>query len=94
MTGPAIDLSSNIIGVSSTNTITFKPSTNRLIGKASVNINMYSGAGIGVQMGQNVLPSHFGAAVNGVTSSLKKVYARSEGNIIFDGGSQKSLKFR
>ena len=94
LTGPAIDLSSNIIGVSSTNTITFKPSTNRLIGKASVNINMYSGAGIGVQMGQNVLPSHFGAAVNGVTSSLKKVYARSEGNIIFDGGSQKSLKFR
>lgn len=91
---PAIDLSSKIIGVNSNRTITFRPSSSKAIYKGSVTINLHSAAGIGVLIGQNQSPSNPNAAVNFVTAGLVKRYAQPEGYIIFDGGNQKSLKFR
>lgn len=91
---PAIDLSSKIIGVNSNRTITFKPSSSRAIYKGSITINLHSAAGIGILIGQNQAPTNPNAAVNFVTSNLVKRYAQSEGNIIFDGGNQKSIKLR
>ena len=90
---PAIDLSAKIIGVSSTNTITFKPSDEMAITRGAVTINMNSGSGVGVLFGQNLNPSNFNAAVSGAETIYKKVFAKSDGFITFDGGNQKSLRF-
>jgi hypothetical protein len=54
---PAIDLSSRVIGVSSTNTVTFRPSVERSIAKGGVTINLQSESGIGVLFGQNINPT-------------------------------------
>ncbi|MCX6141101.1 MAG: GEVED domain-containing protein [Candidatus Kapabacteria bacterium] len=89
---PAIDLSSRIIGASSTNTITFKPSLERSISKGSVTINMVTESGIGVLLGQNINPSNINA-IQKQTYFGNAQNANSAGYITFDGGAQKSLKF-
>lgn len=92
LTNPAIDLSSRIVGVSATNTITFKPSLQRSLSRASVTVRMRSGNGVGVLFGQNATPSNANALQNQLYFSTP-LNANSAGYITFDGGSQKSLKF-
>ncbi len=91
--GPALDMSSRIIGVSDANTITFKPSDALSTSKASINFNLKSANGIGIYIAQNFSPRNTNAAVHVVTDSKKNRFANSGGYIIFDGGSQKSFKF-
>lgn len=88
---PALDLSGQIIGVSSTNTITFKPSVARSVSKNSITVTLNSGNGIGVLFGQAVLTSN----PNAVQFEFQKdpTLANSNGFIRFDGGSQKSIAF-
>ena len=90
---PAIDLSSKIIGASSTNTITFKTTVERSINKAAVTINMVTESGIGVLLGQNMNPSNINA-IQKQTYYGNAQNANSAGYITFDGGAQKSFRFR
>ncbi len=90
---PALDMSARIIGVSETNTITFKPSDALSTSKASININLKSGNGMGIYIAQNYMPTNHNAAVHVVTDTKKHRFSNSAGNIIFDGGDQKSFKF-
>ncbi len=89
---PAIDFRAKISGVSATNTVTFKAS-NSLNSRGAVTINLYSNIGIGILFGQSLSVSNNNAIVNSAASSIRKVYANSDGYIIFDGGVQKTLKF-
>ncbi|MBU3678626.1 MAG: hypothetical protein FGM32_03350 [Candidatus Kapabacteria bacterium] len=89
---PAIDLSSRIIGVSATNTITFRPSTERSISKGAVTINMETQSGLGVLFGQNTSPSNL-YAIQRAQYFANAQNANSAGNITFDGGIQKALRF-
>jgi len=86
---PALDLSGKIIGVSATNTITFKPSVERSVSKGSITITLNSGNGVGVLLGQTILASN----PNAVQFEFQKdpSLANSDGNIRFDGGSQRSM---
>ncbi|MBC8125110.1 MAG: T9SS type A sorting domain-containing protein [Candidatus Kapabacteria bacterium] len=88
----AIDLSSRIIGSSSTNTITFKPSLERSINKAAVTINMVTESGVGILLGQNINPANLNA-IQKQTYFGNAQNANSAGYITFDGGAQKALKF-
>lgn len=92
LTAPAIDLSSRILGTSSTNTITFKPSLERSLSRTSVTVRMRSGSGVGVLFGQNANPSNAKAIQNQLYFSTP-ANANSVGYITFDGGTQKSLRF-
>lgn len=89
---PAIDLSSRVIGVSSTNTVTFRPSVERSIAKGGVTINLQSESGIGVLFGQNINPTNT-FAIQRQNYFANAQNANSDGYITFDGGSQKSLRF-
>ncbi|MBU3740837.1 MAG: T9SS type A sorting domain-containing protein [Candidatus Kapabacteria bacterium] len=89
---PAIDLSSRILGMSATNNITFKPSLERSLSRASVTVRMRSGSGVGVLFGQNSTPSNPKAIQNQLYFSTP-ANANSAGYITFDGGTQKSLRF-
>lgn len=91
-TAPAIDLSSRILGVSATNTLTFKPSLERSLSRSSVTVRMRSGSGVGVLFGQNATPSNAKAIQNQLYFSTP-ANANSVGHITFDGGTQKSLRF-
>jgi hypothetical protein len=86
---PALDLSGKIIGVSSTNTITFKPSVERSVSKGSITITLNSGNGVGVLFGQAVLVTN----PNAIQFEFQKdpSLANSDGNFTFAGGSQKSI---
>lgn len=88
----AFDLSSRIIGASSMNTITFKPSLERSINKGSVTIKMVTESGVGVLLGQNASPSNLNA-IQRQTYYGNSQNANSAGYISFDGGAQKSLRF-
>ena len=92
VTTPAIDLSSRIIGTSAVNTITFRPSIERSIAKGAVTINMVTESGVGVLFGQNAAPSN-SYAIQRATYFSNAQNANSAGNITFDGGLQKSLRF-
>lgn len=92
VTTPAFDLSSRIIGSGPNSTITFRPSVERSIAKAGVTINLASESGIGVLFGQNASPSN-SYAIQRQNYFSNAQNANSGGNITFDGGSQKSLKF-
>lgn len=89
---PALDLSSKIIGAGEDNPILFKPTRTRSLGRATINLNLYSGAGIGFLFGQNKQPDNGFAAVNYVSEGNKRNYVNSEGYIGFDGGPNKSIK--
>ncbi|MCZ2133101.1 MAG: T9SS type A sorting domain-containing protein [Bacteroidetes bacterium] len=88
---PALDLTSMIIGVDATNTITWKPDpTGTGLAKAGVTIQLNSCNGVGVSLGQSLMPSNPKA----VQSEFPGVSnANSPGYMTFDGGAQKSLKF-
>lgn len=91
---PAIDMTSRIIGVNSTNTILFKPSSSRAVIRGGVKINLKSGIGQGILFGQSSSNLDPAAPINNVVAnSLKRIYSNSEGFITFDGGSQKALQF-
>jgi parallel beta-helix repeat protein len=90
---PALDLRSTVTGMSSTNTVTFKPSSSLSMSRSSITINLYSKSGIGILMGQSELPINSFAPVYIVSKSSRKLFANSAGYFIFDGGIQKSLKF-
>ncbi|MCX7929117.1 MAG: hypothetical protein N2663_00105, partial [Chlorobi bacterium] len=87
---PALDLSAKILGVSATNTITFKPSLMRSLTRGSVVIRLQSQAGIGVYIAQNTNPSNPNAIQNSFKNS--QFYANPTPYIRFDGGDQKSLR--
>lgn len=89
---PALDLTSKIIGVSSTNTVTFKPSLTRGLARASVTIRLQSTNGVGILFGQSVAPANLNAPQNQYKSF--QVYANCAGNFIFDGGNQKSIRMQ
>jgi len=88
---PALDLSGKIIGVSSTNTISFVPSLDRSLTRGSVAITLNSATGQGVLFGQALVPTN----TNSVARQFPYVrqFSNSDGYITFDGGIQKSLKF-
>lgn len=89
----ALDLSSRLIGVSPSNTITFRPSVERSIAKGAVTVNLVSESGIGVLFGQNINPAN-ASAIQRQSYFANAQNANSEGYITFDGGSQKSLRFK
>ncbi|MCX6155980.1 MAG: T9SS type A sorting domain-containing protein [Candidatus Kapabacteria bacterium] len=90
---PAWDMSSKIIGVSATNTITFKPYIDMSAGKSMVRINLLTESGVGILLGQNDSPAQSFAVVNGVSELTKRNYSNSDGYITFDGGTRSSLQF-
>jgi len=85
-----MDFSGYVPGMSSTNTVTFKPSLERSLSKGSVTITLNSMNGIGVLFGQQLVPSN--------PQSLAKQfpyirsYSNSAGYYTFDGGLQKSIR--
>jgi hypothetical protein len=93
---PALDLSSKIIGTSSTNTITFRPSAAMAETRESITINLKTGSGVGILLGQNSSSANGYAAVNLVYDSKKRDFANPPGGasyITFDGGANKSFRF-
>ncbi len=90
---PALDLRTKIEGVNSTNTVTFRPSSNLMTSEGNVVINLYSSVGVGIIFGQSAEVFNQNAIFNNSASSLRKQFANSAGYIIFDGGAQKTLKF-
>ncbi|NLO18298.1 MAG: T9SS type A sorting domain-containing protein [Ignavibacteria bacterium] len=90
---PAIDLSSRIVGVSETNTITFKPLDELALTKERIVINLLTNSGIGILIGQTTTPKNTYAPVKILRESRKKLYANSAGYITFDGGENKAFKF-
>jgi len=93
---PAWDFRSKIIGLGydqnsdTYNTITWTTHRSRAATKGGVTVNLYSGNGQGVSFGQSIFPTNPNAIVYKFT---KPENVNSPGYIIFDGGSQKSLKF-
>jgi hypothetical protein len=88
---PALDLSSKILGVSATNTVTFKPSLMRSLTRGAVSIRLQSTNGIGIYIAQNLNPSNPNAVQNFFKSA--QLYSNPTPYIRFDGGDQKSLRF-
>ncbi len=84
-TAPAIDMTSNIPGMSATNTVTFKASEN-ISTRGYVKIYIKSGSGIGFLFGQNINPENLEAPINKATDTRKKDLANNAGYITFDGG--------
>jgi len=91
--GPALDLRSKIAGMSAANTVTFRPASNLMAAEGSVTVNLYSPSGVGIIFGQSLQVINPNAIINNIASSLRKNYAGSNGYFIFDGGSQRALKF-
>ena len=102
MIDPAWDFSSYIINLgydsqtNNTNTITWKPSAAKAVAKGSVVVDLFAPNGKGINFGQSMDPANPYSVYKEffARGSLAKQYVNSGGNIIFDGGSQKSLKFR
>jgi len=88
---PALDLSSKILGVSATNTVTFKPSLMRSLTRGAVSIRLQSTNGIGIYIAQNLNPSNPNAVQNFFKNA--QMYSNPTPYIRFDGGDQKSLRF-
>ncbi|MEI6089301.1 MAG: T9SS type A sorting domain-containing protein [bacterium] len=89
--GPAIDLSSKIIGVSKANPVIFTVREDDFGQK--IQVHLYSKKGIGILFGQNAQPDNVKAPVYYVDLTQKNEFARSEGYITFDGLASHSLKF-
>jgi hypothetical protein len=89
-----IDLTAKIVGVSERNTITFKPYIDRSYAKSDIVIRMKSKTGVGLRIGQSVLPSNQNAALYKVRESKKSKFANTAGNIIIDGGLFKAIDFQ
>ena len=89
---PALDLSSKILGVSATNTVTFKPSLMRSLTRGSVSIRLQSTNGVGIYIAQNMDPLNPNAVMN-QQRGFPQLYSSPTPYIRFDGGDQKSLRF-
>jgi parallel beta-helix repeat protein len=89
--GPAIDLSSKIIGVNKDNPVSFTVREDDFGQK--IQVHLYSYQGIGILFGQNALPDNVKAPIYYVEYDRKKEFAKSEGYITFDGLESHSLKF-
>ncbi len=99
---PAWDFTTTILGLGwnedeqALRTITFKPSQSKSMTKGSVIIDLYSPNGNGVVFGQSMTPANkysvYYEYVN--YGSIARRYVNFPGYVTFDGGSQKSLKFR
>lgn len=91
--GPALDLSSAIVGNDATNTIEFTLSDERLAANTPVNVTLNSNNGIGILLGQNTFPADSNAPIHTVYTLKKKMFANAGGYITFDGGAKQNLKF-
>ena len=89
-TGAALDLSGYVVGMSATNTVTFKPSLERSLSKGAVTITLNSPSGIGVLFGQQLQPTN----INALAREFPNVrsFSNSSGGFVFDGGQQKSIR--
>jgi len=89
---PALDLTSNIIGVGPNAPVTFRPDPNSVgLLRAGVTIQLNSPNGVGIQFGQSSAPWNTNAVYREFPT---KSNANYPGYITFDGGSQKSLRLR
>ncbi|MFN8368364.1 MAG: hypothetical protein U0Y96_14095 [Candidatus Kapaibacterium sp.] len=88
---PALDFSAKILGVSSVNTITFKPALLKSLSRASIGIRLQSSNGVGIYFGQNVSPGNPNAVQNQFKNP--QLYANPAGYVTFDGGDQRSFRF-
>lgn len=101
-TSPAWDFTTYIINLGydattqTTNTITWKPSQSKSISKGSVVIDLFAPNGNGIVFGQSMTPNNNYSIYYQyqAVGSIARKYVNSPGYITFDGGSQKSLKFR
>jgi len=77
-------------------TITFKPSQQKSLTKGSVTIELMSPNGNGVQFGQSMNPANQNSIYYQYANygSIARNYINFPGYVTFDGGSQKSLKFK
>lgn len=89
---PALDLTTTIIGVSPTNTITFKAALERSLSKGSVVVTLNSGKGVGIYLGQALMAANPYAVQLEFSKDPK--WSNFSGYINFDGGRQKSLVFQ
>lgn len=101
-TQPAWDFTSHMINLGYDaekdryNTITWQPSIQRSLSRGSITITINTPSGIAIGFGQSMSPSNKYAIYNEYSrvSSLAKKYSNNQGYITFNGGSQKSFKFR
>jgi hypothetical protein len=88
----ALEITSTVIGVNATNTVIFKPSQARSTTRASININLVSGNGVGILMAEGYKPRNQFALFNEPGFSTQE-NANATGYITWDGGVQKSMRF-
>ena len=89
---PALDLTSNMIGVGPNAPVTFRPDPNSVgLLRAGVTIQLNSPNGVGIQFGQSSAPWNTNAVYREFPT---KSNANYPGYITFDGGAQKSLRLR
>ncbi|MFM8457025.1 MAG: hypothetical protein ACKOAK_09680, partial [Ignavibacteria bacterium] len=89
---PALDLTSNMIGVGPNAPVTFRPDPNSVgLLRAGVTIQLNSPNGVGIQFGQSSTPWNQYAVYREFPT---KSNANYPGYITFDGGAQKSLRLR
>ena len=89
---PALDLTSNIIGVGPNSPVTFRPDPNSVgLLRAGVTIQLNSPNGVGIQFGQSSAPWNQNAVYREFPT---KSNANYPGYITIDGGAQKSLRLR
>lgn len=97
---PAWDLSTAIMGLGYNAqkgeywTLTFKPSEDRLVTRASVKINLQSKSGHGVYFGQALVNSNpYSVQQENASNNYYVPYSNNGGYITFDGGANKSFRF-
>jgi hypothetical protein len=88
--GVALDLTGFVSGMSSDNTVTFKPTLERSLTRGSITITLNSLNGVGVLFGQNLTPTNPQAIAREFPTV--RAYSNSAGHFIFDGGSQRSIR--
>ena len=89
---PALDLTTNMIGVGPTAPVRFTPdSTSVGLLRAGVTIQLNSPNGVGIQFGRSSSPWNTNAVYREFPT---KANANYPGYITFDGGPQKSLRLR
>ena len=89
---PALDLTSNIIGVGPTAPVSFRPDPNSVgLLRAGITVQLNSPNGVGIQFGQSANPWNTNAVYREFPT---KSNANYPGYITFDGGAQKSLRLR
>ena len=99
---PAWDFTTHILGLGwnedeqALRTITFKPSQPKSLSKASILIDLVSPNGNGIVFGQSMNPANENSVYYQYQNygSIARQYVNFPGYVIFDGGSQKSMKFR